>query len=130
MIDFFFLMLRRPPKSTRTDTLFPYTTLVRSDVAVRAHPVVGQAVPGREDQRLDLRREKCEAVDQPGRLGIVERDVQPAARFACRQQRWEEHTSELQSLMRLSYAVLCLKNKKTHKTKYHTNNIINTKPYK
>src|SRR3546814_8388683 len=94
----FFLMIRRPPRSTRTDTLFPYTTLFRS-VAV---PFVAEAV----DQR-----------------GIERRDL-PAQRFACiaarTSARSEEHTSELQSLMRISYAVFCLKKKKTNHTAKNT----------
>src|SRR3546814_13273810 len=81
---FFFLMIRRPPRSTRTDTLFPYTTLFRS--AVRAG--------------ID------EAVDDI--LGAGDRADAVRARS-------EEHTSELQSLMRISYAVFCLKKKKKKK---------------
>src|SRR3546814_9291115 len=79
-----FLMLRRPPRSTRTDTLFPYTTLFRSP-ARRRH--LG---------------------DQPPRL--VRR--RPGLARAHPQPRSEEHTSELQSLMRISYAVFCLKKTK------------------
>src|SRR3546814_13980479 len=82
-IVFFFLMIRRPPRSTRTDTLFPYTTLFRSHLLSR--PVT------RADQRHVRSRIRCPA--------------------DCRQ-RSEEHTSELQSLMRISYAVFCLKKKK------------------
>src|SRR3546814_8109867 len=87
-IYFFFLMILRPPRSTRTDTLFPYTTLFRS----------GQ---GRVDLVLDLDK----------RI----QDHRPTVRS-------EEHTSELQSLMRISYAVFCLKKKKNiHKiTSYPT----------
>src|SRR3546814_1846864 len=96
-------MIRRPPRSTRTDTLFPYTTLFRS----------------------------AAKDDGPARLGL--RDV-PRHRFLAtvsRRQhfhpaiRSEEHTSELQSLMRISYAVFCLKKKTqqthTHKKPKHTN---------
>src|SRR3546814_8615305 len=86
---FFFLMIRRPPRSTRTDTLFPYTTLFRS------RPF--------EHPRLDL-VERQILRGQDARL-------RPAAR-----QRSEEHTSELQSLMRISYAVFCLKKKNTQDT--------------
>src|SRR3546814_2299045 len=87
-------MIRRPPRSTRTDTLFPYTTLFRSRgrVAARTRP---QAV----------------AADSPLRRAAQHR---PAG--AC--DRSEEHTSELQSLMRISYAVFCLKKKK--KTQHPT----------
>src|SRR3546814_10069855 len=82
-----FLMIRRPPRSTRTDTLFPYTTLFRStfDGRPRHHPGAGE-------NRSDDRRR----ADFP------------------RHARSEEHTSELQSLMRISYAVFCLKKKKQH----------------
>src|SRR3546814_5486921 len=91
-------MIRRPPRSTRTDTLFPYTTLFRSDRRRRAGPAPdGQGIyPGRARQRLRAR---------PRRL--VRRSL------AVRGSRSEEHTSELQSLMRISYAVFCLKKKKT-----------------
>src|SRR3546814_12647565 len=82
----FFLMIRRPPRSTRTDTLFPYTTLFRSAVG-----------PSRYDRAP--RMFACGVVDQAG-------DEQRLALH-----RSEEHTSELQSLMRISYAVFCLKKK-------------------
>src|SRR3546814_5519829 len=85
-------MIRRPPRSTRTDTLFPYTTLFRSQ----------------HRQRLRLPRR----LPRPHRLGGD--DAPPArgrARAAARDRRSEEHTSELQSLMRISYAVFCLKKK-------------------
>src|SRR3546814_11556161 len=90
-VFFFFLMIRRPPRSTRTDTLFPYTTLFRS-----AEP--WQACPRRRAPHRPR-----DLADHPvtGRRG--ERD------------RSEEHTSELQSLMRISYAVFCLKKKKKTK---------------
>src|SRR3546814_17448244 len=80
----FFLMIRRPPRSTRTDTLFPYTTLFRSILL----PEVGGVGQARLLQSRVL-------VIGAGGLG-----------------RSEEHTSELQSLMRISYAVFCLKKKK------------------
>src|SRR3546814_1455202 len=85
-------MIRRPPRSTRTDTLFPYTTLFRS---------LGFC-PGdmeRHRERRTLRRRA---------LLVQTQDLQG---------RSEEHTSELQSLMRISYAVFCLKKKKTKRTK-------------
>src|SRR3546814_5577578 len=86
---FFFLMIRRPPRSTRTDTLFPYTTLFRSHEVERV------------DDGTGLRRDG--GIAQP-RDDLV---IEPAVRV-----RSEEHTSELQSLMRISYAVFCLKKKK------------------
>src|SRR3546814_6193345 len=81
----FFLMIRRPPRSTRTDTLFPYTTLFR--------------YPGPDLTVLDT-----EARDRLNRL-VGQLDERAA------DIRSEEHTSELQSLMRISYAVFCLKKK-------------------
>src|SRR3546814_4674027 len=85
-------MIRRPPRSTRTDTLFPYTTLFRSD---HQYLVGAAAVRGAHD---DQRRRGNGAIGQDfGRCG--------------RRSRSEEHTSELQSLMRISYAVFCLKQK-------------------
>src|SRR3546814_16047868 len=93
---FFFLMIRRPPRSTRTDTLFPYTTLFRSP-AVRE---VGLDPIGEPARNL--------AVDAQIDAAKFGRDA--AARVG--HARSEEHTSELQSLMRISYAVFCLKKKK------------------
>src|SRR3546814_7399400 len=88
------------PRSTRTDTLFPYTTLFRS---ARAADIVG-------DVARDARREHLRLVDHHQR-------GQPM--FARRiEQRPEEHTSELQSLMRISYAVFCLKQKRTYNAYY------------
>src|SRR3546814_15518563 len=89
---FFFLIIRRPPRSTRTDTLFPYTTLFRSCCG-GAH---------RAPVRDLARRSKTVA----RRSAAARRARNP------RQFRSEEHTSELQSLMRISYAVFCLKKKK------------------
>src|SRR3546814_4448001 len=84
-------MIRRPPISTRTDTLFPYTTLFRSLCLADLRAGVGELEPDGGQQVVDL----------GGDLG---EDVL---------QRSEEHTSELQSLMRISYAVFCLKQKNT-----------------
>src|SRR3546814_3131388 len=95
-------MIRRPPRSTRTDTLFPYTTLFRSR-DVEARPLGG----GRA--RVSLR-----SVDH--RLNVAFRSARGSDTGSGSRQRSEEHTSELQSLMRISYAVFCLKKKKTHKT--------------
>src|SRR3546814_6579189 len=96
----FFLMIRRPPRSTRTDTLFPYTTLFRSCEA-------------------DLSRSAfTERPAQASREQVEE----PSAKvhcFGCGP-RSEEHTSELQSLMRISYAVFCLKKKKVCNNNSHT----------
>src|SRR3546814_7092178 len=100
---FFFLMIRRPPRSTRTDTLFPYTTLFRSCRQGRRRgrrQHLGGAAEGRPARPADRKPRPAGF-----RLGSAE-----AARS-------EEHTSELQSLMRISYAVFCLKKKKQTKTK-------------
>src|SRR3546814_14491998 len=99
LMFFFFLMIRRPPRSTRTDTLFPYTTLFRSadDRALQV---------GEPADRADLRERRDEVAARDLRQRAV---LQP-------EQRSEEHTSELQSLMRISYAVFCLKKKKKKQT--------------
>src|SRR3546814_4407769 len=125
---FVFLMIRRPPRSTRTDTLFPYTTLFRSrsqevraaraaaDAADRRPCAVEQQLPVRQrglgelrDHGLDvLRADRARAglpaaqVDE-GRPQLLR--IQVRSETAARS---EEHTSELQSLMRISYAVFCL----------------------
>src|SRR3546814_15095450 len=90
-VCFFFLMIRRPPRSTRTDTLFPYTTLFRS----------AALVPQRFD---DVAAHRACDVGQGLRLRPIGGQLHAI--------RSEEHTSELQSLMRISYAVFCLKKKK------------------
>src|SRR3546814_6589841 len=93
VIILFFLMIRRPPRSTRTDTLFPYTTLFRS-------------------------HRPAWAIGTGAVLATVPLELH------CPLARSEEHTSELQSLMRISYAVFCLKKKKTtnglHRLIQHT----------
>src|SRR3546814_8159376 len=113
-------MIRRPPRSTRTDTLFPYTTLFRSrgpaeigethqpdEVAQDAEIGIGHQLPHqRRDRRSDHQRQH---------------------------ERSEEHTSELQSLMRISYAVFCLKKKKNKKIQYQKiqqTNLNTTKSHK
>src|SRR3546814_3991755 len=118
-------MKRRPPRSTRTDTLFPYTTLFRSrrdcpgrqtacklDRVQAHHPLVAAAL------------QQAPSVGHPGQPPLqvahpeqVEPDLSPDARS-------EEHTSELQSLMRISYAVFCLKKKKKKVQTTPNNNVI------
>src|SRR3546814_5770168 len=99
-------MIRRPPRSTRTDTLFPYTTLFRSTRVHREHGRAhGFTRGGADDRRSDARPRPAPAAPQPRH---------PAHRLLPRS---EEHTSELQSLMRISYAVFCLK-KKTNTTNF------------
>src|SRR3546814_5059876 len=89
-------MIRRPPRSTRTDTLFPYTTLFRSPSA-KWRPVCRSRWPRLFQGRLESRS--------------------------------EEHTSELQSLMRISYAVFCLKKKTKRKRQHNINNTNNNQQY-
>src|SRR3546814_1904165 len=127
IVVFCFLMLRRPPRSTRTYTLFPYTTLFRAavrcfdpkedivtppdDLAARVHchSIAGRtsdylvdASVGRPQEKFDLGLDRrAPAAALTGRR-VIEADGR----------RSEEHTSELQSLMRISYAVFCLKKKK------------------
>src|SRR3546814_19814573 len=96
---FFFLIVRRPPRSTRTDTLFPYTTLCRSIEHRRS-------LKGRKGQTLHL-----VGLLGPARLLGSLPQVMDDFGFAEPEGRSEEHTSELQSLMRISYAVFCLKKK-------------------
>src|SRR3546814_5063545 len=109
---FFVLMVRRPPRSTRTDTLFPYTTLFRSDQD-RQGDGDRPEVAGRHRDRPDVDGGLREvvAVGPGAACEEVEEDVADQQREADRG-RSEEHTSELQSLMRISYAVFCLKKKK------------------
>src|SRR3546814_6405471 len=98
-------MIRRPPRSTRTDTLFPYTTLFRSPDFAR---MVAEGVAG---GRFD--RGRVGIVDRRHDLGRMNLAKQlPADPQEQQPTRSEEHTSELQSLMRISYAVFCLKKKK------------------
>src|SRR3546814_3328163 len=114
-------MIRRPPRSTRTDTLFPYTTLFRSGVEGTARYAVRSLDDWRcgadHAQEADrrVRRILRSQFRQLQRPRIHRRDQHPNRRRPARS---EEHTSELQSLMRISYAVFCLK-KKTH-NKDHT----------
>src|SRR3546814_14696901 len=95
----FFLMIRRPPRSTRTDTLFPYTTLFRSAESRAVRPSANRTSSSRE------RRYSFKSVGG----GICSSLT-----------RSEEHTSELQSLMRISYAVFCLKKKTISSRYYHS----------
>src|SRR3546814_7563217 len=102
-------MIRRPPRSTRTDTLFPYTTLFRSR-GWRPFTFMyeGQAsVPLQDATIISLphRGRRSERVQRPGTGARSSSNARPTARS-------EEHTSELQSLMRISYAVFCLQKKK------------------
>src|SRR3546814_4090239 len=106
-------MIRRPPRSTRTDTLFPYPTLFRSDAgACELYLKLENQNPGGSiKDRIGM--SMIEAAEKRGagaRHGHLQTAVVEAAAELVRS---EEHTSELQSLMRISYAVFCLKKKKT-----------------
>src|SRR3546814_8903643 len=118
-------MIRRPPRSTRTDTLFPYTTLVRSGLAWTAvllecaSITVALGCPvSKEAVLIDARPRRGEVTIIPlqvfapradiGVAFVIEAERGPREAY---QGRSEEHTSELQSLMRISYAVFCLKKK-------------------
>src|SRR3546814_6903950 len=108
VLFFFFLMIRRPPRSTRTDTLFPYTTLFRS----RIHGGTGH------------RRRGCDWSGHADITRLCGGSRHKSDRNSCRS---EEHTSELQSLMRISYAVFCLKKKKNNILIKNNNEIIKTR---
>src|SRR3546814_945001 len=104
-------MLRRPPRSTRTDTLFPYTTLFRSVGISRNHSGATPIATGTSAS-------KKAATVQPHRHRASNSPSNTATPSSGRKDasgRSEEHTSELQSLMRISYAVFCLKKKKKKK---------------
>src|SRR3546814_1815771 len=112
MIFFFFLMIRRPPRSTRTDTLFPYTTLFRSGHGNPTRPTFTPEAP-----------RTCSAA----RVAVEGNGDEPVRKQNLIPQslpRSEEHTSELQSLMRISYAVFCLKKKTNNITIYISQLII------
>src|SRR3546814_8085345 len=121
-------MIRRPPRSTRTDTLFPYTTLFRSPLQLQLRAVepcqrrdrhVAAAVQRAVHRALGL--------DAGAGMRVVEhRAKRDGARIVVAAFRSEEHTSELQSLMRISYAVFCLKKKKKHNQKCMTKENQNT----
>src|SRR3546814_7939076 len=121
-------MIRRTPRSTRTDTLFPYTTLFRSLLP-------GSYLP----ERRQLDRSRIAPAVQPLRSRwLAERDVlclrqlqrrRWRAAYAEVQGRSEEHTSELQSLLRISYAVFCLNKKKKTKQSITSTNTPNTNIY-
>src|SRR3546814_7191835 len=107
-------MIRRPTRSTRTDTLFPYTTLFRS-VGVENYPISGpnagrfgadfmtMTKVGVMQEVPNAARRRAEVASASAEIGLAEAEA-----------RSEEHTSELQSLMRISYAVFCLKKKNKH----------------
>src|SRR3546814_20035185 len=115
---FFFLMIRRPPRSTRTYTLFPYTTLFRSFAAADIDfdkPLVTTCGSGMTATVLAFGAHLLGKEDVAVYDGSwSEWGSDPATPKATGAARSEEHTSELQSLMRISYAVFCLKKKKNN----------------
>src|SRR3546814_3177253 len=127
-------MRPRPPRSTRTDTLFPYTTLFRSPASRKIGVHVRGGLKselfdhGRQDRRGDLGRRDWKCAQKPGARqhhGEAEPIMVSAqssnevaislVQMEISRERSEEHTSELQSLMRNSYAVFCLKTKNNNK---------------
>src|SRR3546814_2128704 len=127
-----FYMTRNPPTSTRTDTLFPYTTLVRSGQVRDGRTHLGVVAPerlaprraiGRKRELADVERQRPALVFRQVRVAdhrrpfqallddLRQREHAALARALGVGERSEEHTSELQSLMRISYAVFCLKKK-------------------
>src|SRR3546814_12029556 len=103
----FFLMIRRPPRSTRTDTLFPYTTLFRS--ASKSECMYDRVSRSSSDFKYNRNAPYAKTGTRAATFGVVDRS--------------EEHTSELQSLMRISYAVFCLKKKNKKKYNKYTKKI-------
>src|SRR3546814_8335754 len=106
---FFFLIIRRPPRSTRTDTLFPYTTLFRSP-PIGARHLPNYVIRSTETQRTKDFRRETKTIQNEGEFDSAHYQEEGGT-----VPRSEEHTSELQSLMRISYAVFCLKKKKNTK---------------
>src|SRR3546814_6463881 len=110
-------MLRRPPSSTRTATLFPYPTLFRSawahgmgmEISLIETMPLGETGIDRADQYLPLNRVRSDLAGKWTLTPLARRTAGPARYMRVRS---EEHTSELQSLMRISYDVCCLKRKK------------------
>src|SRR3546814_8161896 len=123
LVFFFFLMLRRPPRSTRTDTLFPYTTLFRSMFLFGANQpskILNYRRELHDSSGLSIHAGNGEWIwrplNNPKHLAVSNFSVENPRGFGLLQRgrdfRSEEHTSELQSLMRISYAVFCLQKKK------------------
>src|SRR3546814_10525355 len=114
-------MIRRPQRSTRTDTLFPYTTLFRSsrirrinDGRLRQYPTRG--CQNRKSANAGIEKKEWGGFSLHVWLGDLRFGHRSYLTLLERLSRSEEHTSELQSLMRISYAVFCLKKKKNRKT--------------
>src|SRR3546814_9684066 len=108
-------MIRRPPRSTRTDTLFPYPTLFRSDTSTSGSPEPMRITSSKSTDRNGTAAPADPAGDRrsgPDCRDDAARGGERARPHRDQVARSEEHTSELQSLMRISYAVFCLKKKK------------------
>src|SRR3546814_8352581 len=113
-------MIRQPPRSTRTDTLFPYTTLFRSARGHHAAEILG---PRSLDRRraAELVEKMAETIDVGEARQVAQGQRLVGEQRAGQQgeRRSEEHTSELQSLMRISYAVFCLKTKTNNQDQHN-----------
>src|SRR3546814_7905083 len=105
-----FLMIRRPPRSTRTDTRFPYTTLFRSTLRKRDGSILSFQYDALNRMTVKTVPERAGLDASHARDVFYEYDLR-SLQLKARFDRSEEHTSELQSLMRISYAVFCLKKK-------------------
>src|SRR3546814_1805121 len=104
-------MIRRPPRSTRTDTLFPYTTLFRSNIGTLYKELLQRRL--QREVLEKARAKKANKKVQRERQALASKERRFKKKLKARS---EEHTSELQSLMRISYAVFCLKKKTTTTT--------------
>src|SRR3546814_8757805 len=130
LLIFCFVRIRRPPRSTRTDTLFPYTTLFRSRAAIArincggTEAVTTAPAPEPDTLAVDMSAAPSSRPRSEGLIGeaSIRTSTSSAAGASTgvSASRSEEHTSELQSLMRISYAVFCLKKNKQKNT-YHDN---------
>src|SRR3546814_7140659 len=113
-------MIRRPPRSTRTDTLFPYTPLFRS-LYLPTHSLdVGfPQWPAKTPLAAVLRKDRVYACTPAAQAQGVKPGMRSGTALGLTPDRSEEHTSELQSLMRISYAVFCLKKKRHNHNTHH-----------
>src|SRR3546814_6316585 len=116
-------MIRRPPRSTLTDTLFPYTTLFRS-ASIAAVAVLSPACASAGRSPNAVASDLAASISAPS-VGCAGR----SSTTQCSYSRSEEHTSELQSLMRISYAVFCLKTKTHKQSNQRTNRTQHTEHY-
>src|SRR3546814_3425277 len=101
-------MIRRPPRSTRTDTLFPYTTLFRSYALGKAQRLISELRARGHHDPIHIHGALDRMCALYAQFGVDLGELRPATDQPAKELRSEEHTSELQSLMRISYAVFCL----------------------